>query len=246
MISFQTFQRFLLGFLLLMAVSFTTNGQARRSYDNISYTAIYYSPYVGDFYYSLGLHISKYSGDFGSYMGEDKTDQKTGLRYSLNVGYQVTNYVSLRFDYNRYKITDVADIVSHTDSTGTTTRPLPNFDAGKVDYSLNIVHDLFAKASIDNGERRFTPYGLAGFGFTKKGAGGLAAIVPVGAGIKYYIFHNLNIALEARAAVVLGDNFDGLKAGHKFDYYTNFGLKATWQRSYKFDYKRYKKKFYHL
>lgn len=245
MISFQALQRFFLCSLLLIAISFSSYGQARRSYNNISYTSIYYSPYVGDFYYSFGLHTSRYTGDFGSFWGEDKTNQGSGLRYSLNVGYQVTNYVSLRFDVSRYNHTNVEDIIN----TKYDTVRFSPFSTANMDYSLNIIHDFFPKAEIDNGERRYTPYGIFGFGISSMntgGAGGIAPIIPFGVGFKYYIFHNMNIAFEARSAMVLSDKLDGVKAGDSKDFYTNFGLKVTWQRSYKFDYKQYKKKFYHL
>lgn len=247
MISFRTVQHYFLLAILLVTFSPTSHGQARKSYNNISYTAIYYSPYVGDFYYSLGIHGTKYSGDYGSFIGEEttRTEQGLPLQFSLNVGYQVTNYISLRFDYTRYRFNEIKDIRPNN-YTGVAARP--TLKGTNVDYSLNIIHDWFPKASIDNGERRYTPYSILGLGLTNRKitGGGLAGIVPIGWGFKYYIYHNLNIAFEARAAVVLGDNIDGAQEGHPRDYYVNFGLKATWQKSYKFDYKQYKKKYYHL
>jgi len=244
--SFRTIQRVSL-LLLLVACALNSFAQSRRGYNNISYTSIYYSPHLGDFYYSLGLHTSKYDGDFGGVFGESKTTQKSAIRYSLNVGYQVTNYVSLRFDVTRYKFKEVADVIN---TLYDTTRFKP-FNTVNMDYSINLIHDLFPKGEIDNGERRYTPYGILGLGFTTQNStvgesGGFGLIVPIGVGFKYYIFHNLNIAFEARGAIALSDKIDGVKAGKTKDTYVNFGFKATWQKSYKFDYKQYKKKFYHL
>lgn len=246
MMSFRMIQRISILFLLICC-SLTSFAQNRRSYNNVSYTSIYYSPHLGDFYYSFGLHTSRYDGDFGGLSGETKTPQKSGLRYSLNIGYQVTNYVSLRFDISRYRLREVEDVIN---TLYDTTRFQP-FNTTSMDYSINIIHDLFPKAEIDNGERRYTPYGILGFGFTSQNSsvgesGGLGAIVPIGVGFKYYIFHNLNIAFEARGAISLSDKVDGIQAGTTKDVYMNFGFKATWQKSYKFDYKQYKKKFYHL
>jgi len=250
MISFRTIQKICLSVLLLFLFSSNCFAQARRSYNNVPYTAIYYSPYVGDFYYSFGLHIGKYTGDYGSYIGSTSTSQGSPIRYSINVGYQLTNYVSLRFDFNKFAVTDVVD--TRADRFPSVARRNP-FTAKNTDYSINIIHDLFPKGAIDDGEIRYTPYAILGFGFTTQNLGeskdnrqGLGAIVPIGVGFKYYIFHNLNIAFEARGAVALSDKIDGIQDTHGSDYYVNFGFKATWQKSYKFDYKQYKKKFYHL
>ena len=193
----QTIQRF--AFLLLfVGSSIVSFGQARKSYNNISYTAIYYSPYVGDFYYSLGIHATKYSGDYGAMIGSTKTTQGLPFEFSLNVGYQITNYISLRLDYTRYGLKSIIDNRPDRYPTITGLVRQPEINARNTDWSLNIVHDWFPKASIDNGERRYTPYSIVGFGFTTQraqGSGGLGAIVPIGWGFKYYIFHNLKSCL---------------------------------------------------
>ncbi len=248
------------GLFLLAQNSFAQN--------NIPYTAIYYSPDVGSFYYSGGIGSSRYIGDLGSMFGETKTHFLfKGLQYNLNVGYQLTNYISLRADVNWYKHT--SNDYANTDSTARFTQ----FTAGRNrDISLNIVHELIPKAEIDAGHKRYSPYVMAGIGITnhkgtlsydttvaldttsfpllaaqEKEIGKPGVIIPFGAGIRYYLMQNLHLAFEVRAAVDLSDMVDFVSNRvdpNTKDKYILYGFKLVWSRNYRFNYKRYKRKNY--
>ncbi len=139
------------------------------------------------------------------------------------------------------------------------------------DVSINLIHDLTAKGTIDAGQKKYSPYFITGLGLVQqKGTLNSSKInasryteavrdenvkkwavnVPLGAGFKYYLKHNIHVALEARGAFVLSDKLDHVgkqrgKSAYK-DFYMFIGGKVTWQKSYKFNYQYYRKKHYHI
>lgn len=257
-------KKFLYGFLLtLMAISFA------QAQNNIPYTAIYYSPNVSSFYYSGGFGSVGYIGDLGSMGGPRKSHGLfKGFQYNLNAGYQLTNYVSIRADLNSYRHKSEDYITMTTDSVR-----FESFEAGRsTDFSINIVHELTQKANIDAGDKRYSPYVLFGIGISghkgtltydstaidnitfpavdneEKPMNKIGVILPFGGGFRYYIRHNINVALEVRAAVDLSDMFDHVSNRGEDpktkDKYILYGLKFTWSKSYQFNYKFYKKKNY--
>lgn len=253
-------------FLLLLSLLWL--GTGLKAQNNIPYTAIYYSPDVGSFYYSGGFGSVGYIGDLGSMFGEKKTHFLfKGLQYNLNAGYQLTNYVSIRLDWNSYKHTS-----SDYATTDTTTR-FTEFTAGRNrDFAINIVHELIPKARIDAGDLRYAPYVFAGVGITnhkgsltmdsaaidtvafplvaneEKEINKSSMILPFGAGFRYYLRHNLHVAFEVRAAVDMSDMLDftaNRGEPETRDKYILYGFKLVWSRNYKFNYRKYKKKNYH-
>lgn len=253
-------------FLCLLMLIITTAAWAQN---NIPYTAIYYSPNVSSFHYSGGFGAVGYSGDLGSIGGPRKSHGLLkGFQYNLSAGYQLTDYVSIRADWHSYKHTSEDYITTTTDSTRFT-----SFQAGRsMDFSVNIIHELTQKANIDAGVKRYSPYVLLGIGLTKhkgsltfdessidslsfpelaneeKQANKMGMIIPFGGGVRYYIRHNLNIALEVRAAVDMSDMFDYVSnrapEQKSKDKYILYGFKVAWSKSYQFNYKFYKKKNY--
>ncbi len=283
--SYKTFFPIFL-FLLFFGVN-DTQAQ-RRDYNNISYFSIYYSPYVGDFYYTGGYNfLTRYDGDLGSFTGESKVKQASKIlslrNINVGVGYQITNWTSVRFDIHRFKFDVEEDFVTLNviaenarkqtmDADPLDTMRYQGFSSGvNWDISINLIHDLTAKGTIDAGQKKYSPYFITGIGLVQqKGTldttginqtryfetlrdekiGSWAVNVPLGMGFKYYLKHNVHVALEARGAFVLSDKLDhiGKERGNSAykDFYMFVGAKVTWQKSYKFNYQYYRKKHYHI
>lgn len=280
LLSYKTFFSI---FLLLLFFGVNDTQAQRRDYNNISYFSIYYSPYVGDFYYTGGYNfLTRYDGDLGSFTGESKVKQASKIlslrNINLGVGYQITNWTSVRFDIHRFKFDVEEDFVTlqaiANDKGGTErdTMRYQGFSSGSNwDLSINLIHDLTAKGTIDAGQKKYSPYFITGIGLVQqKGElnsdginqaryfetareekiGSWAVNVPLGMGFKYYLKHNVHVALEARGAFVLSDKLDhiGKERGNSAykDFYMFVGAKVTWQKSYKFNYQYYRKKHYHI
>ncbi|MFT5617762.1 MAG: hypothetical protein ACI85I_000987 [Arenicella sp.] len=260
-------------FLLLLFVGISNTQAQRRDYNNISYFSIYYSPYVGDFYYTGGYNfLTRYDGDLGSFTGESKVEQSSKIlslrNINLGIGYQLTHWTSVRFDIHRFKFDVKEDYV-----TKTAVEPrYQGFSSGSNwDISINLIHDLTAKGTIDAGQKKYSPYFITGIGLVQQkgelNSDGIdseryfetlrdekvkkwAVNMPLGMGFKYYLKHNVHVALEARGAFVLSDKLDhvGKERGNSAykDFYMFIGGKVTWQKSYKFNYQYYRKKHYHI
>ena len=262
-------------FILFLVIANSATAQ-RKDFNNISYFSIYYSPYVGDFYYTGGYTFrTLYSGELGSFTGDSKIKQPSKL-FSLNninvgIGYQLTHWTSLRFDIYRYQIDLQEDAVT---KASTKTRYTSYKSGVNWDLSINLIHDLTAKGTIDLGQKKYSPYIITGLGLiNQKGdlqnlalvdsdssgfpgaaddekVAGWGVTVPIGVGFKYYIKHNVNVALEARGAYVLSDKIDHAGKirgnGSYKDFLMYVGAKVTWQKSYKFNYQYYRKKHYHI
>ena len=261
-----------LSLVLLASLSYFSAEAQRRDYNNISYFSIYYSPYVGDFYYTGGISFGTlYDGDLGGFMDSKIEQPIFKPSWNIGVGYQITHWVSARFDIHRYKFEAREDYVTLTNDEGAQ-RYLGFTSSGRWDISINLIHDLTAKGTIDLGQKKYSPYLITGIGLTQQGGTleGLSGVdsarfpeatreesvagwgvnVPLGVGFKYYIKHNMHLAFEARGAFSLSDKLDhvGPERGNPSykDFYMIYGLKFTWQKSYRFNYDYYRKKHYKL
>ena len=239
---------------------YSAAGQGKVSYN---YDQRAFNPYLSRFSYTFSVGLSAYDGELCNFFDPDQQNFYLNPALGIGAAYRINDHLSVRGEMNTFTL--YGESVKFAEKN-------MSFLGVNVDYYLNAVVDLFPKGKIDGRFHKWDAHLFAGAGYvsffpnhnlTDDNKTGvilldsassyyefkrLSSIVPVGAGIKYYIDKNHFVSVEGNYRFTFTDFLDATKdlTTDTYDRYFTLFFKytvivdTTPRKS--FDYKRYIKR----